>query len=104
MKHVARAIVMSIGLCSAASPLWAAEPLVGLWRLQRQEIDGTATEFEPLALQISQAGDRLRFAFSVPLPDVYFVTTTYTLRLDGSSADIMSAPFSTRRECPLPML
>jgi hypothetical protein len=90
MKHVVRAIVLSIGLNTAASPLWAAEPLVGLWRLQRQEINGTATEFDPLSLQISQAGDRLRFAFSVPLPDIYFVTTTYTLRLDGSSADIMN--------------
>jgi hypothetical protein len=90
MKHVARAIVLSIGLTMAASPLWAAEPLVGLWRLQRQEINGTAAEFEPLALQISQAaGDRLRFAFSVPMPDVYFVTITYTLRLDGSGAEIM---------------
>ena len=90
MKHVARAIVLSIGLTMAASPLWAAEPLVGLWRLQRQEINGTAAEFEPLALQISQAaGDRLRFAFSVPMPDIYFVTITYTLRLDGSGAEIM---------------
>ena len=90
MNHVARAIVLSIGLTMAASPLWAAEPLVGLWRLQRQEINGTAAEFEPLALQISQAaGDRLRFAFSVPMPDIYFVTITYTLRLDGSGAEIM---------------
>ncbi len=90
MKHVARAIVLSIGLTMAASPLWAAEPLVGLWRLQRQEINGTAAEFDPLALQISQAaGDRLRFAFSVPMPDVYFVTIMYTLRLDGSGAEIM---------------
>lgn len=91
MKCVARAFVLSIGLSIAASPLWAAEPLVGLWRLKSQEINGTATEFEPLALQISPVGDRLKFAFSVPLPDVYFVTTTYTLRLDGSSADIMNA-------------
>jgi hypothetical protein len=90
MNHVARAIVLSIGLTMAASPLWAAEPLVGLWRLQRQEINGTAAEFEPLALQIFQAaGDRLRFAFSIPMPDVYFVTITYTLRLDGSGAEIM---------------
>jgi len=89
MKHVARAIVLSIGLAAAAPPLWAAEPLVGLWRLQRQEVNGTPTEFQPLTLQISQNGDRLRFAFSVPMPDIYFVTISYTLRLDGSSADIM---------------
>jgi len=90
MKQIACAIVLFVGLNAVASPLLAAEPLVGLWRLQRQEINGSATEFEPLTLQISQAGDRLRFAFSVPMPDIYFVTTTYTLRLDGSSADIMN--------------
>ena len=91
MKHVARAIVLSVSLTTAASPLWAAEPLVGLWRLQSQEINGNvATDVEPLALQINQArGDRLRFAFSVPMPDIYFVTITYTLRLDGSGAEIM---------------
>src|SRR5437773_1930314 len=90
MKHAARALVLAISLQILASPLWAAEPLVGLWRLQRQEVNGTAGDVEPLALQISEAGDKLRFAFSVPLPDIYFVTTTYTLRLDGSSADIMN--------------
>ncbi len=90
MKHIARAVVLSIGLTAAASPLWAAEPLVGLWRLQRQEVNGTQqTEFQPLTLQISQNGDRLRFAFSVPMPDIYFVTISYTLRLDGSAADIL---------------
>jgi hypothetical protein len=89
MKHVARAIVLSVGLSAVASPLWAAEPLVGLWRLQRQEVNGAPTEFQPLTLQISQNGDRLRFAFSVPMPDIYFVTISYTLRLDGTSADIM---------------
>lgn len=86
----ALALVLSVGLLTLASPSWAAEPLVGLWRLQQQEINGEKGSFEPLALQISQAGDKLTFAFSVPLPDIYFVTMTYTLRLDGSSADIMN--------------
>jgi hypothetical protein len=90
MKHVARAIALAIAVNTTASPLWAAEPLVGLWRLQRQEINGTANEFDPLTLQISQTGDRLRFAFSVPMPEIYFVTNSYTLRLDGSSADILN--------------
>src|SRR5262245_36418147 len=91
MKRVALAIVLSIGLNAVVSPLMAAEPLIGLWRLQRQEVDGkVATEVAPLALQINQArNDRLRFAFSVPMPDVYFVTISYTLQLDGSSADSM---------------
>ena len=89
MKQIVRAVALSIGMQALSAPLWAAEPLVGVWRLQRQEINGQPGDFEPLALQVSQAGDKLRFAFSVPLPDIYFVTTTYTLRLDGSSADIV---------------
>jgi hypothetical protein len=90
MKRVAHAVVLVFGLLAFASPLSAAEPLTGLWRLQRQEIDGKEGGFEPLALRISQTGDKLTFAFSVPMPEIYFVTTTYTLRLDGSSADIMN--------------
>ncbi|HQZ38004.1 MAG TPA: hypothetical protein PLH72_03100 [Vicinamibacterales bacterium] len=84
------ALGLSIGLQTLASPAWAAEPLVGLWRLQLQEINGQESTAEPMALQISQAGDKLTLAFSVPMPDVYFVTMTYTLRLDGSSADIVN--------------
>jgi hypothetical protein len=71
--------------------LSAADPLVGIWRLQRQEINGEKGEVEPLALQVSPAGDRLSFAFSVPINDIYFVTLTYTLRLNGSDADIKDA-------------
>ena len=69
---------------TAAAP----EPLVGTWRLDRQEIDGEATNFEPLTLKITQTGDRLAFAFSVPVNNVYFVSMSYTLRLDGSDADV----------------
>ncbi|MEQ1907367.1 MAG: hypothetical protein ABMA15_01000 [Vicinamibacterales bacterium] len=86
----ALALVLSIVLQTLASPAWAAEPLVGLWRLQQQEIDGQKNSVDPLVLQISEAGDKLTFAFSVPLPDIYFVTAKYTLRLDGSSADIVN--------------
>ena len=69
---------------TAAAP----EPLVGTWRLDRQEIDGEARDFEPLTLKITQTGDRLAFAFSVPVNNVYFVSMSYTLRLDGSDADV----------------
>ncbi len=83
-------LALFVGLQTVASPARAAEPLVGLWRLQLQEINGQQGNAEPMALQISQAGDKLTFAFSVPMPDIYFVTTTYTLRLDGSSANIVN--------------
>lgn len=89
MKGVT-ALVLCMSLHAlACTSSRAVEPLVGLWRLQQQELNGQQSGFGPLALQISQAGDKLTFAFSVPMPEIYFVTTTYTLRLDGSSADII---------------
>jgi hypothetical protein len=73
-----------------ACPLVAAppEPLVGTWRLERQEINGEVTKSEPLTLKITLEGDRLAFAFSVPVNNIYFVSMSYTLRLDGSAADV----------------
>jgi hypothetical protein len=93
MKKRAIGLALLIGLqsiaCSsrAAAPA-PAEPLVGVWRLQQQEIDGQRSNFQPLTLQISQAGEKLTFAFSVPTQDIYVVTLRYTVRLDGSTGDI----------------
>jgi hypothetical protein len=75
----------------AAVPAGAAEPLLGTWRLERQEINGQSANFEPLTLKVSQAGDKLSFAFSVPVNDVYFVAMSYTVKLDGLEADVKNA-------------
>jgi hypothetical protein len=85
------AFAAAIGLQALAPSLWAAEALVGTWRLARQELNSQAGDFEPLTLQVSQAGDRFSFAFSVPINEIYFVSLTYTVRLDGSAADIKNA-------------
>jgi len=85
------ALTVAIGFQALAPSLWAAEALVGTWRLARQELNGQSGDFEPLTLQVAQAGDKLSFAFSVPLNEIYFVSLTYTLRLDGSAADIKNA-------------
>jgi hypothetical protein len=69
---------------AAASP----EPLSGTWRLERQEINGEATNFGPLTMRVTQNAERLTFALSVPVNDVYLVSMTYTLRLDGTEADV----------------
>jgi hypothetical protein len=69
----------------------AAEPLVGTWRLDHQEINGAQTDSDPLTLKVSQSGDKLTFAFSVPVNNVYFVSMTYTLKLDGSEAEVKNA-------------
>lgn len=73
------------------SVVHAAEPLVGIWRLQTQEINGEKSNTDPLTLQVTQSGDAYTFAFSVPIDDIYFVTLSYTLRLDGSDAEIKNA-------------
>jgi hypothetical protein len=69
----------------------APEPLLGTWRLDSQEVNGQKSNAEPLTLKISQSGDKLAFAFSVPVNNVYFVSMTYTVKLDGSEADVKNA-------------
>ncbi len=85
-----RALVCAafIAIQAAILPVWGAEPLLGTWHLDRQEIDGKDTNPEPLTLKVSQSGDKLVFAFSVPVNNVYFVAMTYTLKLDGLEADV----------------
>jgi hypothetical protein len=66
----------------------AAEPLAGTWRLERQELNGEKGNFDPLTLRIAQSGDKLAFAFSVPINNVHYLSMSYTVRLDGSEADV----------------
>ena len=69
----------------------APEPLLGTWRLDSQEVNGQKTDAEQLTLKVSQASDKLAFAFSVPVNDVYFVSMTYTVKLDGSEAEVKNS-------------
>jgi hypothetical protein len=69
----------------------APEPLIGLWRLDRQEVNGEQSNAEPLTLKVTQAGDKLAFAFSVPINGVYFVSMTYSVKLDGSEAEVKNS-------------
>jgi len=83
-------------LCAAALFLAATvyagpEPLIGTWRLDSQEVNGQKSNAEPLTLKVTPAGDRLAFAFSVPVNDVYFVSMTYTVKLDGGEADVKNS-------------
>ena len=75
-----------------ATAVYAApEPLLGTWRLDSQEVNGQKSNSEPLTLKISQSGDKLEFAFSVPVNNVYFVSMSYAVKLDGSEADVKNA-------------
>jgi Tol biopolymer transport system component len=69
----------------------AAEPLVGTWRLDHQELNAQNKDIEPLTLRISPDGDKLLFAFAVPVNNIDFVSMTYTAKLDGSEAEVKNA-------------
>lgn len=88
-----QALVLSAAILLLAESVVCAapEPLIGTWRLDSQELNGQKGSAEPLTLKISQAGDKLVFAFSVPVNDVYFVSMTYTVKPDGSEADVKNA-------------
>ncbi len=75
----------------ASVAAWGAEPLVGVWRLDHQEVNGQEANSEPMTLKITQAGDKLAFAFSVPVNNIYFVSMSYTVKLDGTEADVKNA-------------
>ena len=85
------AVAIAVVIQAAIVPAWAGEPLLGTWRLERQEVNGEKTESGPLTLKVSQNGDKLEFAFSVPVNNVYHVSMSYTLKLDGSEADVRNA-------------
>lgn len=70
---------------------WAAEPLIGTWQLEHQELNGQKKETEPLTLRISAVGDKLAFAFAVLVNNIDFVSMTYTAKLDGTEADVKNA-------------
>jgi hypothetical protein len=78
-------------LLFAGSVLCAAEPIAGKWHLDRQEVNGKTTNSEPLVLQVTPSGDQFAFAFSLPVNSIYFVSMSYTVRFDGSEADVKNA-------------
>lgn len=86
-----RIISIAAVLAVQAISAWAAEPLIGVWKLDSQEINGNKSNVEPMTLKISEASGAYTFAFSVPVNNVYFVSMTYTVKLDGSSGDVKNS-------------
>ena len=89
MKHTLVLLLAAIFLPAAVYA--APEPLIGTWRLDSQEVNGQKSNAEPLTLKVSESGDKLAFAFSVPVNNVYFVSMTYTVKLDDSESDVKNA-------------
>ena len=69
----------------------AADPLVGVWQLDHQELNGQKKESEQLTLRISPDGDKYSFAFAVPVNNIDFVSLTYSAKPDGTEAEIKNA-------------
>jgi hypothetical protein len=89
VKHTLVLLLAAIFLPAAVYA--APEPLIGTWRLDSQEVNGQKSNAEPLTLKVSESGDKLAFAFSVPVNNVYFVSMTYTVKLDGSEAEVKNS-------------
>jgi hypothetical protein len=83
-----RVLTLAVCLMVAIGDARAAEPLAGTWRLERQELNGEKNTFDPLTLRISQSGDKLAFAFSVPINNVHYLSMSYSVRLDGPEGDV----------------
>jgi hypothetical protein len=83
-----RVLTLAVCLLVAIGDARAAEPLAGTWRLERQELNGEKNNFDPLTLRISQSGDKLAFAFSVPINNVHYLSMSYSVRLDGPEGDV----------------
>ncbi len=78
-------------LALAADAAKVIEPLIGIWHLQHQELNGQKKESEPVTLRIIAQGDGLSFAFSVPVNNIDFVSMSYSAKLDGTEAEVKNA-------------
>lgn len=76
----------------ATAQLWAAEPLLGTWKMTSQLVDGQKTDPDPVTLRVIESGGALEFDYSVPVNNVNFVGTKFTsVRLDGSEGEIRNS-------------
>jgi hypothetical protein len=82
------AVLALLAFCASA---WAAEPLIGAWQLDHQQLNGEKRETEQVILRVSPDGDKYLFAFSVPINNISFVSMSYTAKLDGTEAEVKNA-------------
>jgi hypothetical protein len=85
---VTRVLTLAVCLLVGVGAAFAAEPLVGTWKLESQELNGAKGNFDPLTLRVGQKGDTLAFAFSVPINNVHYLSMSYIVRLDGTEGDV----------------
>ena len=83
----ARLVDLAVSLQMAV----AAEPIAGLWQLDRQETNGEKADAEAMILKVTESGGKFQFAFSMPINKIYFVGTSYAVRPDGSDGDVLNS-------------
>ena len=84
MLRTSVAVLLLVG----ALPAWAAEPIIGTWKMTKQEVNGQAVQGDALILRVRDLNNQVEFAYSTPINDVYFVGTKFTVKLDGSPGDV----------------
>ena len=90
-RHFPLAGTLVLTVLLLASPVQAAEPLLGRWLLVGQEVGGQKTEVDELTLRIIAEGQALDFAYSVPVNNIQFVSLRFTAKLDGTETDVTDA-------------
>jgi hypothetical protein len=81
-------VVSSLILTAFLANAWAPNPFLGVWFLDHQEFNGQKLEPQKLALRITTDGPGLRFAFSVPINNIDFVSLSYSAKVDGPEGDV----------------
>jgi hypothetical protein len=86
-----RAPIAILFFLTAIAPAWAAEPVVGIWRLVSQEVGGQKIDADQLTLRVIQTGTSFDFAYSVPVNGIQFVSMRFATHLDGSDGEVKNA-------------
>jgi hypothetical protein len=66
-----------------------AEPIVGTWKLESQQINSQKGDFEQMTLRVYSTGDSFEFAYSVPVNGIHIVSARFVkVHFDGSEAEV----------------
>jgi hypothetical protein len=78
-----------ICLLAFAVGAFAAEPLIGTWKLTSQVVDGHKVDTDDLTLRVYPAGDALEFAYSTPVNGIHLVSMKFTaVHLNGTTSPV----------------
>ncbi len=81
-------LLFAVVILLVAPLAWAADPLVGNWRLKSQEVAGNQVNSNPLTLAITPAGKLLNFAYVVTVNDAPVVNLKFSTALDGTEVEV----------------